>query len=248
MTRIKLEIQYIGTNYSGWQYQTNGDTIQGRLQDALSKVFDQKITVYGVGRTDEGVHAERYTAHFDAPKDIEKGKIVLGANCYLPPDISVLSACRVSDNFDARFDAISKTYVYRLYHNAARMPILDVNHVQLYKKPDVELMKKGAKMLCGEHDFAAFQSTGSNLNGTVRTVYGIEIVEKGIEIEIFVTGNAFLYNMVRNIAGCLVWLGRGKLALDDVQTMLATGARPKHFKTLPPRGLTLIKAEYPTKN
>lgn len=244
MARIKLEIQYIGTAYSGWQFQTNADTVQGRLQDALGKILSESVTLYGVGRTDEGVHAERYTAHFDTDKKIALGKIVLGANRYLPADISVLSAKYADSNFDSRFDAVSKTYVYRLYVNSARIPMLDINHTQIFKMPDIELMKKGAAMLVGEHDFKAFQSTGSNLVGTVRKIYDISIVVKGSEIEIFVTGNAFLYNMVRNIAGVLLWLGQGKLTLDDIETMLNSGFRPKHFKTLPSKGLTLVGAEY----
>lgn len=244
MTRIKLIVQYIGTNYSGWQYQTNGDTVQGRLQDALTKILCHKVTLYGVGRTDEGVHAQNYTAHFDTDKKISPKKLVLGANRYLPPDISVLSAEKADDGFDARYGAKSKTYVYRLYVSPARMPFLDINHTQIYAQPDIALMKKGAERLVGEHDFKAFQSTGSNLKGTVREVFSLEVSQKDIEIEITVTGNAFLYNMVRNIAGVLLWLGQGKLTVSDIEIMLKEGRRPRHFKTLPPRGLTLLNADY----
>lgn len=244
MARIKIRIQYIGTNYSGWQYQTNGDTVQGRVQGALEKILCHKVTLYGVGRTDEGVHAEDYTAHFDTDKKISPSKLVLGANRYLPQDISLLSAEAVPDGFDARFGAKSKTYVYRLYVSASRLPFLDLSHTQLYKTPDVALMQEGAKMLVGEHDFKAFQSSGSNLKGTVREIFALDVAVRGIEIDITVTGNAFLYNMVRNIAGVLVWLGQGRLSLGDIKAMLDTGVRPKHFKTLPPKGLTLLYAEY----
>jgi tRNA pseudouridine38-40 synthase len=244
MSRIKLTIQYVGTAYSGWQYQENARTVQDEMQKALSQILNESVTLYGVGRTDEGVHAESYVAHFDTSRKIALSKIVLGANRYLPPDISVLNAEEVHDGFDARYDAKSKTYVYRLYASSARMPLLDWNHTQVYKMPDIELMKKGAKMLEGVHDFAAFQSTGSNLKGTVREVYKIEIIVKGNVIEIYVTGNAFLYNMVRNISGCLLWLGQGKLTLEDISYMLENKSRPKHFKTLPSKGLTMVGVEY----
>lgn len=244
MNRYRLTIQYVGTRYSGWQYQANADTIQGRVQDALEKLFEHKITLHGVGRTDEGVHAERYTAHFDSEKNIELSKVMLGANAYLPCDISVIGAELAPSDFSARYSAKSKTYLYRLYVSVPRLPMLDVNHLQIYKEVDLVLMHEAAKLIEGVHDFSAFQATGSNLVGTVREVYGIEIVPHGIEIDIFVKGNAFLYNMVRNIAGVLLWVGQHRLSVDDVKFMLEAGKRRKYFKTLPSRGLTLVEAEY----
>ncbi len=244
MKKIKIEIQYQGTFYSGWQYQDNADTIQKRVQDALGTVLNEEIVLHGVGRTDGGVHAERFVAHFDTNSNVSLGKICLGANCYLPNDISVLNATVVDEKFDARFGAKNKTYVYRLYISSSRRPLLEFNHTQLYKPLDLDLMRKVAKDIVGTHDFVAFASTGSVTKDTVRTVYDISIVSHDDIVEIFVKGNGFLYNMVRNISGFLVWVGSHKIVPDELEILFSTGKRKTHFKTLPAKGLTLLNVEY----
>ncbi len=244
--RIKLTIEYIGTAYNGWQSQANGNTVQDKVEQALSMYFGgKKIRIYGAGRTDVGVHATGQVAHFDTQEQVNPYKLCLGVNLYLPQDIAVTSASVVQEDFDARFWADSKTYRYRIYASATRKPTLDVNHAQVYRPLNVDAVQKAAKLLVGTHDFAAFQNSGSNLVGTVRTLNSVEVLQKeGDIIEIVVNGNAFLYNMVRIIAGTLVAVGSGKIELSDVQDMLDKHTRKKGIRTLPARGLTLEKVYY----
>ncbi|MEG1528227.1 MAG: tRNA pseudouridine(38-40) synthase TruA [Clostridia bacterium] len=241
--RIKLIISYLGTNYSGFQLQNNGKTIQGELENALLELYKKPIRITGVGRTDEGVHATYYVAHYDAPSNIDLAKIPLGLNRFLPQDIAVHSAEIVSNTFDARRNAIKKTYVYRFYVSNTRIPALDQTYLQLYKMPNVDLIKQGAEKLLGEHDFLGFAKS-SEVKSTVRIIYSLEVVVTQNVIEVFVCGNSFLYNMVRNICGVLLDIGYEKLVLQDIDDMLAQGKRTKYFKTLSPKGLTLIDVVY----
>lgn len=242
--RIKLTLSYIGTSYSGWQLQENAPTVQGEIEKALFSLYGEKIRVTGVGRTDEGVHALEYVCHYDAVKQIDNGKIVLGLNRFLPQDVSVLSAQEVPNDFDARRSAVCKTYVYRFYVSRARLPLLDRTFTQLYKMPDVAKMTAASRLFVGEHDFSAFARTGSNLKGTVRKVISIEIKKDENIISVYICGNAFLYNMVRNIVGALLWVGNGKLTEDDLVEMLETHKKTKYYKTLVSKGLTFVNAEY----
>lgn len=244
--RIKLTISYIGKNYSGWQSQTGGNTIQDKVERALALYFDgQFVRISAAGRTDAGVNASAQVAHFDAPVGVNPYKLCLGANLNLPDDIAIVDAEVVADDFDARFSAHSKTYVYRLYISATRKPLLDTTHAQIYRPLDVTAMQNAAAVLVGTHDFAAFQATGSNLKGTVRTIYRLDVTQGTDDtIDIAVCGNAFLYNMVRKIAGTLVEVGKGRLIAADVGNILSQ-TTPYVGKTLPPHGLTLQKIDYP---
>ena len=244
MTKIKLTIEYVGTDFCGWQSQTNGFSVQDAVEHALGKYFDcDFVRIYAAGRTDVGVHAKGQVAHFVTDKAVNCYKLCLGVNLNLPDTVAVTNAEVVDDSFDARFSALSKTYCYRVYVSPNRKPTLDVNHTQVYKPLDVDAMRQAAKLLVGTHDFAAFQKTGSNLKGTVRTVNSLEVTDNGDGTICFtVNGNAFLYNQVRIMCGLLVEVGKGKFNLDDVSNML-NGTKLK-FKTLPARGLTLEKVYY----
>ena len=244
MTKIKLTIEYVGTDFCGWQSQTNGKSVQDAVERALSKYFDcDFVRIYAAGRTDVGVHAKGQVAHFVTDKTVNCYKLCLGVNLNLPDSVAVTNAEAVEDDFDARFSAVSKTYCYRVYVSATRKPTLDVNHTQVYKPLDVEAMKKAAELLVGTHDFTAFQKTGSNLKGTVRTVNSFDVTASGDgTITFTVNGNAFLYNQVRIMCGLLIEVGKGKFRLEDVQNML-NGTKLK-FKTLPAKGLTLEQVYY----
>ena len=243
MTKIKLTIEYDGTDFCGWQSQKNGASIQDAVEHALGKYFDcDYVRIYAAGRTDNGVHARGQVAHFVTDKSVNPYKLCLGVNLNLPSTVAVTNAEIVDDDFDARFSAISKTYCYRVYVSSTRKPLYDVNHAQVYKPLDIAAMQKAAKLLVGTHDFAAFQKTGSNLKGTVRTVNSFTVSQDGDTISFTVNGNAFLYNQVRIMCGLLVEVGKGNLTLDDVNMMLS-GTRLK-FKTLPAKGLTLEKVYY----
>lgn len=244
MTKIKLTIQYVGTNFCGWQSQTNGNSVQDAVEHALGKYFDcDFVRIYAAGRTDVGVHATGQVAHFVTDKPVNCYKLCLGVNAALPADVAVTSAEEVDESFDARFSARSKTYCYRVYVSPTRKPTLDVNHAQVYKSLNVAAMQRAADMLVGTHDFIAFQKSGSNLKGTVRTVNSFLVADNGDGTVYFtVNGNAFLYNQVRIMCGLLVEVGRGKYCEKDVEQML-NGTRLK-VKTMPAKGLTLEKVFY----
>ncbi len=242
MCRVKLTIEYVGTDFCGWQSQKNGVSVQDTVESALEKYFGAKIRLYGAGRTDVGVHAKGQVAHFDVDKQFNPYKLCLGVNLYLPRTVAVTNAEIVDGSFDARFSAVSKTYCYRIYVSPFRKPTLDVDHAQVYKSLDVEKMQQVANMLVGTHDFSAFQKTGSNLKGTVRTINSFEVQVNGCEITFSVNGNAFLYNQVRIMCGLLVEVGKGRYTVSDAQKML--NGEKLTFKTLPSRGLTLEKVYY----
>ena len=244
MTKIKLTIEYVGTDFCGWQSQTNGNSVQDAVERALGKYFDcDFVRIYAAGRTDVGVHAKGQVAHFVTDKSVNCYKLCLGVNINLPDTVAVTCAEIVDDSFDARFSAISKTYCYRVYVSPTRKPTLDVNHAQVYKPLDIETMRNAAALLVGTHDYSAFQKTGSNLKGTVRTVNSFDVTDNGDGTMRFtVNGNAFLYNQVRIMCGLLVEVGKHKFNLDDVQSML-NGTKLK-FKTLPAKGLTLERVYY----
>lgn len=243
MTKIKLTIEYDGTNFCGWQSQKNGVSVQDTVERALGNYFDcDFIRIYAAGRTDNGVHAKGQVAHFTTDKTVNCYKLCLGVNLNLPDSVAVTHAEVVSDDFDARFSAVSKTYCYRIYVSPTRKPLYDATHAQVYKPLNLAAMQEAAALLIGTYDFAAFQKTGSNLKGTVRTVNSFTVEQSGDEILFTVNGNAFLYNQVRIMCGLLVEVGKGKFTPDDVRAML-DGKRLK-FKTLPAKGLTLEKVYY----
>lgn len=244
MPKIKLTIEYVGTGFCGWQAQPNGNSVQDAVEHALGKYFDcDFVRIYAAGRTDVGVHAKGQVAHFVTDKEVNPHKLCLGVNLALPSAVAVTSAEIVDDDFDARFSAVSKTYCYRLYVSPTRKPVLDVNHTQVYKPLDVDKMKQAANLLIGEHDFATFQNTGSNLKGTVRKINAFSIQQREDNCIYFVVnGNAFLYNQVRNMCGLLVEVGKGKYGFDDVISAL-NGVKLK-YKTLPAKGLTLERVYY----
>ena len=243
MSRIKLTVEYVGTDFCGWQSQKNGISVQDTLERALGSYFGcQFVRTHAAGRTDCGVHAKGQTVHFDVDAKVNPYKLCLGVNVALPPSVAVTGAEVVADNFDARFSAQSKTYCYRVYVSPTRSPLLDVNHAQVYKPLDVAAMREAAALLVGQHDFAAFQKVGSNLKGTVRTVNSFEVLERANTLEFWVNGNAYLYNQVRIMCGLLIEVGKGKFNLQDVQDML--DGRKLTFKTLPAKGLTLEKVYY----
>lgn len=244
MPKIKLTIEYVGTDFCGWQSQTNGSSVQDAVERALGQYFDcEFVRIYSAGRTDVGVHAKGQVAHFTVDKEVNPYKLCLGVNLALPSSVAVTNAEIVEDDFDARFSAQSKTYCYRIYVSSTRRPTLDINHTQIYKPLNVDAMRKAASVLVGQHDFATFQNTGSNLKGTVRVVNSFEIAEKGDGIiEFVVNGNAFLYNQVRNMCGLLIEVGKGNYSAADVESAL-NGAKLK-YKTMPAKGLTLERVYY----
>ena len=243
--RVLLRVEYFGGDYCGWQRQKNGLSVQEALAKAVLETTGQASVMHGSGRTDAGVHAMAQSVHFDTNTNIPLDKLPIAINAHLPSSIRVLSAVRVPDGFNARFDAVSKTYVYKMFCAPVTSPLRDGLYAFVPKKPDVERMRAAAKSILGEHDFKCFQAAGGHVKTTVRTIYSLEIRENGDEIEFEVTGNGFLYNMVRIIVGTLYYVGIGKLEVSDVADIIASGDRTRAGKTMPPEGLYLKQVVYP---
>lgn len=242
--RYLITVEYDGSAYAGWQSQKNAVAVQDVLNAALSDLFSKDIKTEGSGRTDSGVSALGQTAHFDAEKLIDPEKIPFAVNTRLPDDIRVLSATTVSDDFHARYSVKKKTYIYRFYISRILSPTRRRTHTQLVPPVDFDLMKRAAADLIGTHDFAGFSSTGSHITNTVRTLSYANLEQHGDEITLTVTGDGFLYNMVRIIAGTLAFIGKGKLPPTAIKDTLATKSRKSAGKTYPPEGLCLLKVEY----
>ena len=251
--RYRAVVSYFGKDYVGWQRQLNGISVQQRLEEALTRTFGVPTECTASGRTDAGVHAAGQVVHFDADTPIPADKIPFAVNTELPDDISVLSCKPVPDSFNARFSAKRKTYRYSVYVSRHRLPLLAPTHAHIAVPLDIDAMRRCAALIEGEHDFKSFEASGSKVKSTVRTVYRAEVAAEGDirggvlaegRVYITVTGNGFLYNMVRIIAGTLVYAGMGKLAEADIVRALEEGDRTLAGKTLPPEGLTLMSVEY----
>lgn len=259
--RYRAIISYFGARYVGWQRQLNGLSVQEVLEKALEKTFGTKTAATASGRTDAGVHAEGQVVHFDADTSIPADKIPFAVNTHLPDDVSMLCCEVASDDFNARFNAKRKTYCYKMYISKQRRPMLEPTHEHVIVPVNLEKIKEACKVIEGTHDFKCFEASGSVIKNTVRTVYSIEVSTSPLqsfceseqenddmlcesELCISVTGNGFLYNMVRIIAGTLLYVGIGKLSVDDVKRILETGDRKLAGKTLSAKGLHLLSVVY----
>ena len=242
--RVMLTVAYDGTNYSGWQVQPNGITIEGVLNEALSELLKEDITVVGASRTDAGVHALCNLAVFDTCSRIPAEKMSYALNTSLPEDIRIVGSKEVAADFHPRHCESKKTYEYRIVNSEFINPIKRLYCHHTYLKCDVDLMQKAATYLVGEHDFKSFCTVGAQVESTVRTITDLEVVRVGEEIVIRVTGTGFLYNMVRIIVGTLLEVGYGRLAVDDISSILEACDRREAGPTAPAKGLCLVKYEF----
>lgn len=243
--RILLTVSYDGTAYAGWQLQENAVAVQQRLEEALEKLIGSPIRVTGASRTDAGVHAMGQRAHFDTYSRIPPEKYPFALNTCLPSDIRVLEGVQVPGTFHARFDAAGKRYTYRI-HNAPHASALWRNvtaHVP--QKLDAAKMRQSLTALLGTHDFRAFQASGGTAKTTVRTLTQASLDQNGNELTLTVCGNAFLYNMVRIIAGTMIDIGMGRLQPDAFARALCSGNRLDLGVTAPACGLELSQIFYP---
>jgi tRNA pseudouridine38-40 synthase len=239
---VKLVVAYNGAAYHGWQRQADGlDTVQQRLEEALVRVVRHPVVVFGAGRTDAGVHAAGQVANFHTTNlAIPLAGLVAATNSRLPRDIVILSAEQVGENFHAARSAVGKTYRYRLYVAPTR-PVELVGLVYHYWRPlDVERMRQAAVALVGEHDFRGFATSAEQRDVTVRRIDSCQVAEAGSEIHITIRGNGFLYNMVRNIVGTLIEIGRGHWPVERIDRILESRSRGDAGPTAPPDGLTLV--------
>ncbi len=241
----KLELMYDGTGFSGWQRQPNAKTVCGEIEKAIKTITKEDIELCGVSRTDSGVHAKDYVANFFLESDFPPQKLVCGINALVEDGIRVKNAEICNPEFNARFDVVAKTYVYTIDNTLHGNPFLK-NFAWHFKFPlDILEMQKAAQYFIGEYDFSAFMAKGGTAKTFVRTIYDakVEKNEEGI-IKFSVKGNGFLYNMVRIIAGTLVWVGKGAIKADDVPTIIESKDRKKAGTTAPAHGLILYKLDY----
>ncbi len=245
MKRVKLVVAYDGTNYKGWQVQKNGMTVAERLNRALKDLTGEEIQVHGASRTDAGVHAMGNVAVFDTEARMAADKFVFALNQRLPEDICVQDSCEVPMDFHPRFQKTVKTYEYRILNRKFPLPAYRLNTYFYYYPLDVEKMRKAAAYLVGEHDFSSFCAAGAQVKTTVRTVYSLEVLQDGALITIRITGNGFLYNMVRIIAGTLIRVGSGQWEPEQIPRILEARNRAEAGPTAPAKGLTLMEIRYP---
>lgn len=242
--RIRLTVAYDGTAYCGWQIQPGVVTIESELNRCLSDLMREEIQVIGASRTDSGVHAMGNVAVFDTTAHMPGEKVSYALNQRLPEDIRIQKSEEVSPDWHPRHQNSRKTYEYRIYRGEFPMPVKRLYSLFTYHKLDVQAMQQAAAYFVGEQDFKSFCQVGAQVESTVRTIYDLTVEEQGAELVIRVTGNGFLYNMVRIIAGTLLEVGQGKKAPEDIPGIIAAKNRQAAGPTAPPQGLMLIGYQY----
>jgi tRNA pseudouridine38-40 synthase len=246
MRNIKLEIEYDGSNYQGWQVQKShqSKTIQETLEKTLRKILQEKIRLIASGRTDSGVHAKGQVANFKTTKRIPLEKLQKALNALLPDDIAISEVKEVSPDFHARFAVKSKTYRYTILNRRWRSALLK-DEAYFYPFPlDIKLMRKEAKCLLGRHDFTSFQASGSSCKQAIRTIKKIEVCRQKDLIHIDIEADGFLYNMVRNIVGTLIKIGSAEFPKNSLKKILLLKNRKFAGPTAPPEGLCLVRVKY----
>jgi len=244
MKRVKLTIAYDGTEYCGWQIQPNGITVEEVLNKALKKMTGEDICVIGASRTDSGVHAMGNVAVFDTETSIPADRIAMALNQRLPEDIVIVKSEEVAPDFHPRYCDCEKTYEYHILNTKIPVPTKRHYHYFVSYDLDVDAMRKAATLLVGEHDFESFCNIRTDVESTVRTITKLDILEQGEEIVVQITGNGFLYNMVRIIVGTLVRVGRGFYPPEKVKEILEAKDRTAAGVTAPPQGLFLKEIRY----
>ncbi len=243
--RIAIKLEYDGSRYAGWQYQKHSDSVQERVEYALSKIAAVPVRVVASGRTDAGVHAWEQIVHFDSPCQRPLKAWLMGGNSHLPRDIRILWARQVKPEFHARYQAIARYYRYRIYTRKTASALLWNQVTWCYHPLDVEAMQKAANHLLGEHDFSSFRGPYCQSKSPYRRMYLLEVSREGGEVVVDLIANAFLHNMVRNIIGVLMAIGSGKRHPDWVKEVLEARDRTAGGVTASPQGLYLAGVWYP---
>lgn len=241
--KILIRLSYDGTKYSGWQIQPNADTVQERIEKAVSQLTGEKVKVTGSGRTDAGVHAACQVAHFETGSKIPPEKFKYALNAILPDDIRITKSMEIDDSFHAVKSAKKKTYVYTLI--TEDNPLLSRYAYFFDRKIDFRAIKAATKLFVGTHDFKGFSAAGGSAKTSVRTIYSLKVKKVKNKITFTVTGNGFLYKMVRMIVGALICVGVNKMSCCDIKQALISGNKPNISLTLPAKGLRLENVYYP---
>jgi len=245
MPRYKLTIEYDGTPFVGWQVQDNGTSVQGAIVEAVAAFSGETVPVQGAGRTDAGVHALGQVAHVDLTKDWNVDNIRDALNFHLRPHpIAVLAAERAPENFDARFSAIKRHYLYRIINRRADLA-LEANRAWRIGRPlDAAAMHCAAQKLVGRHDFTTFRAAECQAKSPVKTLDRLEVMRDGEELRVTAVARSFLHHQVRSMVGSLVHVGEGKWSSDDLAAALAARDRAACGQVAPPQGLYLVRVEY----
>jgi tRNA pseudouridine38-40 synthase len=242
--RVKLLLEYDGSNYCGWQWQSGQDSVQARVEDALARIFAQAVRVRAAGRTDTGVHALGQVAAFDLPRRFALDDLKRALNALLPPDIAVREADAVSEDFDPRRDAIARIYQYYIVNQPDRSAF-SYRYAWLIREPlDLTAMNQAAAIFIGEHDFAAFRSVGSEEKSTIRRVYRSEWSARDERLVYTVEASAFLRHMVRTMVATMVEAGRGRMTAAQIEQLLAIRDRARAPAAAPACGLFLVEVRY----
>lgn len=237
MRNIRIDIEYDGTEYSGWQYQPDKRTVQGAIEKALKRISERDIRITGAGRTDAGVHALCQVANFKLDKNIPVEELKRALNSLLPRDIFIKRAIEVSVDFDARYDTKSKIYEYRIL--PGRSPLRRRYAWELSYRLDYKRMERAKKIFLGKKDYGFFCELQES---AIVDVKGIKLTKQGDEIILRIEANRFLYKMIRRIMGALVDMGRGKIEVEDI--VRSFGRDPNPFTTAPANGLILVEVKY----
>jgi tRNA pseudouridine38-40 synthase len=245
MPRYKLTIEYDGTPYVGWQAQDNGVSVQGVLTAAIAAFAGEQVTVGAAGRTDAGVHALGQVAHLDLARDWDTETVRDAINFHLRPQpIAVLAAARAAVDFDARFSAVKRHYLYRIVNRRADLT-LEQNRAWRVPRPlDAEAMHAAAQRLIGRHDFTTFRSTECQAKSPVKTLDRLDVVRAGEEVSITAAARSFLQHQVRSMVGSLVHVGEGKWSAHDLAAALDARDRTACGQVAPPHGLYLVRVDY----
>lgn len=241
---IKLKLQYDGTAYHGWQIQKNAVTVQEIVKNAIETITGEQIVLTGCGRTDAGVHADNYICNFHTSSSIPPERFPYALNSNLPPDIVCFGAEKVNDSFHAKNSAVKKRYTYKIMCGEFPDAIMNRYAWHCTYPLDIEKMRSASGAFIGVHDFIGFASSGFTVKTTVREIYSLDILQENNIITIDITGNGFLYNMVRIIAGTLMYAGCGKINPLDMEDIIASRDRKRAGITAPPQGLCLKEVYY----
>ena len=245
MSRYRLTIEYDGTPFAGWQRQDGQPSVQAALEDAIARLGEDKVILFGAGRTDAGVHALGQVAHVDLEKEWTPEKLMGAINAQVRPDpVSVLDVTVVDEDFHARFSATARHYRFRILDRRPP-PALDRNRVWWVPHPlDVDAMHEAARMLVGHHDFTTFRSAQCQSKSPVKTLDRLEVVREGAEVVVYASARSFLHNQVRSLVGTLKLAGEGKWSVADVRAALDAADRSACGPVAPPDGLYLVSVDY----
>ena len=241
---VALRIMFDGSGYHGWQIQKTESTVAGTLESALSRLCGHPVKVHGCGRTDAGVHAEKYCANFQTTSSIPPDRFPFAVNPLLPDDIVVWRAMYAPDDFNANLSCIKKEYTYRIYNSRIRNPFYNKRAYFYPQTLDIDAMRQAARHFVGTHDFAAMRSVGTETKTTTRTVFWYEVEERENILELRVCADGFLYNMARAMAGTLIYVSEGKITVDELPLILKQKDRRHAGPTIPPDGLYLTRIWY----